>query len=590
MRKLFCLLLALTLLICPMAFAWSESNADQYENAIGLLKENKYSEAGKAFAELGSYSDAPRYTMYCNAIAAGESGLYSIAAENFKSLDGFLDSSILAVYYAGLSWEADENYEKALELFARISLYRDVAARIAGYPALINARDYRKADENEQAGLIDEAYSGFTALGDYEDSADRAASLKERIDKRDADAAEKANADAYAKADQAEKDGRYEEAYDGFMALGNYSDSKQRAEGVQQRAQYSRGMEMISIGSYKEAYAIFKALGEFEDCPQKVYALGLVDFSDMNLLDASTASFRFHDKYGIINFADNKVTIPQWDGLTFVAENCLKFKSGELYGLVNCDGTELSSAKWYDLSKAVDGVMIAAIREKAEKTSNYAYTYFLVDTNGSTLTPAYRSIGDNEPETTSGITLAAPAFESGLIRVQTNDKKWGFVDKTGEVKIPVTFAGANDFSNGLAAVKDSRWGYIDAAGEYMITPQFSAALDFNENDRAEVRSKTSWHVIDKTGSIVYFDGQPFDEMPAEGDAGDEERQAVIHALEEKYGVTPEDEDFVWYLYEFAYGLEGVDIPALDEAAYDNNIDAAFDAFPDLNALLNLIYK
>lgn len=41
MRKWLGLILVLTLVACcASAMAWGESNADLYENAIGLLKEN----------------------------------------------------------------------------------------------------------------------------------------------------------------------------------------------------------------------------------------------------------------------------------------------------------------------------------------------------------------------------------------------------------------------------------------------------------------------------------------------------------------------------------------------------------------------
>ena len=182
MRKILCLLCSIVLIICCTAvFAVGEDNSDLYENAIDLLKENKYSEAGTAFAALGSYNDSPRYTMYCNAIVAGETGFYSTAVENLKSLNGFLDSSLLATYYAGLSWEAAENYERAAEVMSGITLYRDVASRVAGYPALVKARDYKKADANEQDNKLEVALSGFKALGTYKDSAERAKAVQEKI-------------------------------------------------------------------------------------------------------------------------------------------------------------------------------------------------------------------------------------------------------------------------------------------------------------------------------------------------------------------------------------------------------------------------
>ncbi len=587
MRKLLCLLLVAVLLCyCNAALAWGESNADLYENAIGLLKESKFTEAGEAFIVLGSYNDSPRYAMYCNAIVAGEAGLYSVAVENLKSLDGFLDSSILATYYAGLSWEVSEDYEHAAELLSGISLYRDVATRIAGYPALIKAREYRKADENEKTGNLDAALSGFKKLGDYEDSAARATSLQAQIDERDAAVAEAAKAEAYAQADQAEKDGKYEEAYDGFVALGDYSDSKARAEEVRQRAQYAKGMSQISIGSYKDAYATFKALEDFEDSTKKVYALGLVDFSEMRQLDATTASFLFHDKYGIINFADNRVVIPQWDSVIFIAENCFKVQAKDLYGLIDRNGNELSPIKWYDVSRASEGFMVAVIREKDEAKSTYStsykYTYYLVDVNGKTLTPAYASIGKNEPSSSSSVLLTSPTFSSGLIRVQSADGKWGFIDKTGEVKIPISYAAANDFSNDLAAVKDSCWGYINPSGEFVIEPQFSAALDFDVNERAEVRSRTSWHVINKAGNIVYFEGQPFDEIP-EGTSEEDNKLQALNAIAEHFGIDPESEELVWMLAEETYGMEGIDWDAFFEAG---DVDAALAAINDIDAVLD----
>jgi WG containing repeat len=70
-------------------------------------------------------------------------------------------------------------------------------------------------------------------------------------------------------------------------------------------------------------------------------------------------------------------------------------------------------------------------------------------------------------------------FSEGLARVQEN-KKWGFIDVTGNYVIEPRFEGARDFSEGLAAVeKDSKWGYIDKSGEFVIQPVLRSAWDFN---------------------------------------------------------------------------------------------------------------
>jgi len=80
------------------------------------------------------------------------------------------------------------------------------------------------------------------------------------------------------------------------------------------------------------------------------------------------------------------------------------------------------------------------------------------------------------------------------------DGKYGFIDIKDNVVIPPIFTSAKYFSEGLAAVQvggrsyiDSlpgsgqyigsekgKWGYIDRTGEIKIPPQFSEAREFSE--------------------------------------------------------------------------------------------------------------
>src|SRR5208337_2787623 len=52
-------------------------------------------------------------------------------------------------------------------------------------------------------------------------------------------------------------------------------------------------------------------------------------------------------------------------------------------------------------------------------------------------------------------------------------EKWGYIDKTGRLIIPFKFDWADDFSEGLAAVKIiEKAGYIDKTGKFVIPPRF----------------------------------------------------------------------------------------------------------------------
>lgn len=81
------------------------------------------------------------------------------------------------------------------------------------------ALDYARADLLQKAGLVDEAYALFVSLGNYQDSADRAAQCLIIQ-----------NSTAYNKAAEAEAQGRLLAAYEGFLALGGFQDAQARAQ------------------------------------------------------------------------------------------------------------------------------------------------------------------------------------------------------------------------------------------------------------------------------------------------------------------------------------------------------------------------
>jgi WG containing repeat len=95
-----------------------------------------------------------------------------------------------------------------------------------------------------------------------------------------------------------------------------------------------------------------------------------------------------------------------------------------------------------------------------------------------------------------------------LFPVSQNDKN-GYIDRTGEIVVPLKFDGASDFSEGLAAVKvEGKWGFIDEAGRVVIEPQFSGAYELSEGlARVQVGGDKfgyydKWGFIDKSGNMV----------------------------------------------------------------------------------------
>lgn len=100
-------------------------------------------------------------------------------------------------------------------------------------------------------------------------------------------------------------------------------------------------------------------------------------------------------------------------------------------------------------------------------------------------------------------------FSEGLVKVSKDDK-FGYVDKTGKFVIEARFTAAEDFKEGLAAVKTavkvedtfvSKFGYIDKTGKMVIEPQFRQAESFSEG-LAAIDFGDKYGYINKSGRVI----------------------------------------------------------------------------------------
>ena len=98
-----------------------------------------------------------------------------------------------------------------------------------------------------------------------------------------------------------------------------------------------------------------------------------------------------------------------------------------------------------------------------------------------------------------------PIAESAPTRFPARKgQKWGYIDREGNLAIEVQYEDADDFYEGLAAVKvNGLFGYIDGHGEWAIEPQFSKAGRFSEG-LAAVRpdGKDKLGFVDRAGKMV----------------------------------------------------------------------------------------
>ena len=94
-----------------------------------------------------------------------------------------------------------------------------------------------------------------------------------------------------------------------------------------------------------------------------------------------------------------------------------------------------------------------------------------------------------------------PFGPNGLAAVCRNGK-WGYIDRTGKLRIPLLFDDARDFAEDLAPVAvGKKSGYIDARGAFVIGPVFDEAEGFSDG-LAAVSVAGKWGFVDRTGKLV----------------------------------------------------------------------------------------
>ncbi len=125
----------------------------------------------------------------------------------------------------------------------------------------------------------------------------------------------------------------------------------------------------------------------------------------------------------------------------------------------------------------------------------------------------------------------AGEFHQGLAAV-SNHGKFGYIDTSGALKIPLEFEFAGAFGQNRAPVQIAgKWGYTDATGKLCIPAAFNWAGTFYEG-RALIADSSGYTFIDSSGAIVgasaterFDEAGPFSEGWAPVKIGEEDEGA-----------------------------------------------------------------
>jgi hypothetical protein len=93
-----------------------------------------------------------------------------------------------------------------------------------------------------------------------------------------------------------------------------------------------------------------------------------------------------------------------------------------------------------------------------------------------------------------------PYYE-GLARVKM-EKKWGFIDTTGNVVVKPKYNEVENFNDGMARVRSgTKWGLVGKDGNEIIKPTFDAIYEFI-NGKAKVLLNGEEYYMNKQGVRV----------------------------------------------------------------------------------------
>ncbi len=240
-----------------------------------------------------------------------------------------------------------------------------------------------------------------------------------------------------------------------------------------------------------------------------------------------TVEWGFIDRQGSTVIRPRKLPFAAFfsDGLCQVLEN-------DLTGFMNTKGEIVISCKYYDAKEFTEGLASVQL----EKNGKYGY----IDRTGKTILPYHYSSaypfydgralvstddgsfiidkqGDIKAtfeETPAHTFFAKQRVVNDRIRA-SRDGKYGFMDGSGKLVIPIQYVDAKSFfGDGLIGVtltgikgkgneKEGGWFFIDKDGNTVIKETFEQISRFSEG-RCWVKRNGKWGLIDTDGKLLTY--------------------------------------------------------------------------------------
>ncbi|GAP96726.1 WG repeat-containing protein [Leptolyngbya sp. NIES-2104] len=220
------------------------------------------------------------------------------------------------------------------------------------------------------------------------------------------------------------------------------------------------------------------------------------------------AAIKLNGKWGYIDQSGNLVVQPKFDtsgdfsdGLASVEIDAkpvkgLSISIGGKWGHINRSGEFIIQPKFNYTREFSNG--LAVVEGSASPTSNELFELFGSD------------VEKNRGYVDKTGNLAIPLkfkntypFSDELAVVELDSQTKGFIDTKGNLIGSVKLETSDTFHNGLLMAKgeNNKKGYVDKTGRWAVQPKFDEASDFYEG-LAAVKINDKWGYINKDGNFV----------------------------------------------------------------------------------------
>ena len=197
------------------------------------------------------------------------------------------------------------------------------------------------------------------------------------------------------------------------------------------------------------------------------------------------AAVKSDGKYGFIDTLGNVVIPLKYDKASRFSEGLAEVREGKYYGYINVTGDYVISPEFDAASPFSEGLAdVVCSRSR-----------YFIDRAGS---QAFRDQVFNECD----------SFHEGYAGVKINGK-WGFISKSGDIKINPVYDWVGNFSEGLAFVtlnieKASCFGFVDSSGEMVIQPrEYSMVSEFKKGIAWVTTGSSKCGYINRRGEYVW---------------------------------------------------------------------------------------